>query len=336
MRTRYATHHALSELPYFRLRDNRVLETTEDFGPIADVHTHLALSYIRKPAFDLSSGDGHPQHYLPMEAPLELDVYANLNFDKEHLTTMKRDLTVGSLRSGGMRSTHTVPNLEFEMAALGITRSILLPIDMPFGSNNAERYLGLAADDPRLVSLGSVHPFAANRRKQLENQKRAGAPGIKVHPSVQAVAPDHPRAMSLYAMCADLELSVLWHCGPVGIEPKFSRRLCQLPRYRTAVMANPRTTFILGHSGALQMESALDLCCTFDNVYLEISSQSLTNVRTILTKAPADRVMFGSDWPFYHQAMPLAKALIATEDRRELRRPLFWDNAARLFGLGAR
>ena len=48
---------------------------------------------------------------------------------------------------------------------------------------------------------------------------------------------------------------------------------------------------------------------------------------------PADRVLYGTDWPFYHQALTLARVLIATEDDRGLRRAVLHDNAARLFGL---
>jgi len=90
---------------------------------------------------------------------------------------------------------------------------------------------------------------------------------------------------------------------------------------------------VLGHSGALQMELALEIARRYPNVYLEISSQSLKNVRTILDSADPTRVLFGSDWPFYHQAIPLAKLLIATVGREELRRKVMYENAARLLGL---
>ena len=81
------------------------------------------------------------------------------------------------------------------------------------------------------------------------------------------------------------------------------------------------------------MEEALALARRHPHVYLEISSQSLPNIRTILDRAPGERVLFGSDWPFYHQAIPLAKVLIATEGRPALRRRVLWENAAQLFGL---
>jgi uncharacterized protein len=147
------------------------------------------------------------------------------------------------------------------------------------------------------------------------------------------MAADNERAMRLYRLCAERDLPVLFHCGPVGIENVYSRYLCSLRFYRRAVAGNRDVTFVLGHSGALEMEQALALCCEFDNVYLEVSCQSVTNVRRIVEEAPSDRLMFGSDWPFYHQSIPLAKVLLATEDRKAVRPKLFWENAARVFRL---
>ena len=105
--------------------------------------------------------------------------------------------------------------------------------------------------------------------------------------------------------------------------------------YFRPIEKNPETTFVLGHSGALQMDLALEIAKRHPNVYLETSSQSLTNVRKILDTADVSRVLFGSDWPFYHQAIPLAKLLIATVGREELRAKVLHENAARLLGLDA-
>ena len=125
-----------------------------------------------------------------------------------------------------------------------------------------------------------------------------------------------------------------WHCGPVGIESLAARKLCGLGRYAKAIEACPETTFILGHSGALEFEAGLKLAQRHEKVWLEISCQSLSNVRRVVREGPPDKILFGSDWPFYHQAIPLAKALLATEDLDpEVRASLLWKNACRLYGV---
>lgn len=331
--TTYRDAYALADLPWFALRDGHLTLADDTIEPAIDVHTHLALAYGRPMQLDLWKGHARTEHYLPLERPLELDTYVNRNFSEDDLSRMKRDLTLGSLGAGDMRQTHTAPNLVREMDDLGIGLSIMLPIDLPGISRNAETYLDVADRTERLLSMGSVHPYSADVAGRLATQKARGAKGVKVHPAVQLVAPDDDRAMSLYRVCAELDLPVLWHCGPVGIEPRLGRYLSNLKHYWPAIQANPRTTFILGHSGALQMEMALDLARAYPNVWLEISSQSVGNIERIVREAPPERVMFGSDWPFYHQAIPLAKVLTATEGDAGARRRVLWENAARLFEL---
>lgn len=333
--TTYRDHFALAELPYFAVRDGRLVIADPDIGPAVDVHTHLALAYVRRHRVDLWREHERTRHYLSLHRSVDLDLYMNKNFAPDDLKEMKVDLSLRSLTGNGLRVTHTVPNLAREMKEMGISHSVLLPIDFPLLSHNAEVYLDVASKRRDMISLGSVHPFARKLGDKLEAQKRAGARGVKIHPAVQQIAPNHPRAMKLYRLCADLDLPVLFHCGPVGIEPKRARKLSQLALYAPAVTENPDTVFVLGHSGALQMEQALELAVGRRNVYLDLSCQSLTNVKKILDCAPSDRIMLGSDWPFYHQAPVMAKVLLASEGRRQLRRRVLFGNAARLFRIPA-
>lgn len=332
--TRFESNFDLSRLPYFELADGALALADDSLGPIVDVHTHLALSYGGKPNVDLWRRHSRTEHYLPVERAIDLGLYANRNFSDRDLSRMKRDLTLGSLTAGGMRDTHTAPQIIGEMDRLGIAVSVLLPIDLPVLSYNAEAYLSaVGRSEGRLLSFGSVHPWARGVRERLERQRAAGARGVKLHPNAQAIAPDHPRAMRLYHHCGELGLPVLWHCGPVGIEPALGRYLCQLKHYWRAVHEHPQTTFILGHSGALQWTMALELAQQYQNVYLEIASQSLGAVQQLVRDAPSERLMFGTDWPFYHQGLALAKLLLATEGQPAARRRILWDNAAELLDL---
>lgn len=332
---RFRHLNELATLPWFDLnQEGRLRVSDPEVGSIIDVHTHLALNYGRRGRVDLLESSGPTQHYLSTDGPFNLEVYANVNIPPAGRRRMKRDLTLGSLQAGGMRASHTAPNLLREMRELGVISSLLLPIDFPVGSHNAQDYLALAAQEPGLISLGSIHPLARHLEEKLDRQQARGARGIKVHPAVQLVAPSARRALHLYRLCGQRRLPVLFHCGPVGIEPLLGRRLSQVRLYRRAIEECPNTTFVLGHSGALQMEEALRLAQQHENVYLEISCQALSNVRRILAEGPPERLLFGSDWPFYHQALPLAKVLIATSDDPEMRRRVLRDNARRLFGLG--
>ena len=333
-RTRFSNLLDLASLPYFRESHGRLVLADAALGPTIDMHTHLALSYLLPPSVDLLRESAQTEHYLPTAKPFDLEVYINRNFTAPDLERMKKDLSFKSVTSGGMRKTHTVPNLAREMGELGIDGSVLLPIDVPLLSRNALTWLRAIAGRGEMIGFGSVHPFARNPEQKLDEQVRLGARGLKVHPAVQLVGPDHPRALHIYRLCGARKLPVLFHCGPVGIELASGRRLSQVRRYEKPIAEVPETTFVLGHSGALQMEEALALSRKYPNVWLELSSQSLTNVRRIVETADPKKIVYGSDWPFYHQAVGLAKVYLATEGQDTLRHDVLRGNAARLLGIG--
>ena len=326
---RFETLREVTTLPWFDLaEDGKILVVDPEVGPAIDVHTHLALAFLRKPAELDRSRDGQDaQHYLPLDSPHDLEGYANLNFTPEQLTAMRRDLPGTSFDKGEMAKTHTADNLLAEMAGLGIEESILLPIDLPGPSRNAERYLDVASRHDGLSSFGSVHPMRWGMLRHLDRQRELGARGIKFHPAVQLMKPSARRARRLYHACGERCMAVFWHCGPVDIEPPLGRYMSQVRHYERAIAETPGTTFVLGHSGALQIDEGLDLAGRYPNVLLDLSSQSLTNVRRMLDEGFGDRLMFGSDWPFYHQALPLAKVLLATEGDPATRRKVLYDNA---------
>lgn len=326
----------LARLPYFKREEGRIKIADPGLGPTIDFHTHLSLSYVRKNRIDLHKLHPETLNYLPKERPFALDNYQNRNFSADDLSRLKRDLVLGSLTAGGMRVTHTAANLARDMDDLGIKHSVLLPIDFPFISDNAGTWLDAVANDPRFICYGSVHPFSRGRAARLDQQRARGATGLKLHPNVQVVAPEGDRSMSLYRMCDERKMVVFWHSGPVGIEPLHGKILTQMRRYEKPIRELPNATFVLGHAGSMQNEEALDLARRYDNVYLEVSGQSIDRIRRMIERGPTDRILFGTDWPWYHQAIGLAKVYLATEGNERVRRQILFDNAARLLELDTR
>ncbi len=319
----------LARLPWFTLQDG-ALVLDPAVGPSIDVHTHLAQTFLGPLTVDLAAETGPTEYYLPREREFEIERYLNQSLTKEDRENMERDLIWGNFRKGGMRATHTAGNLGREMRGLGVIRSVLLAIDWPVGSRNAESWLEAVADRDDLLVFGSVHPLAWDVPAALDEQIRLGARGIKIHPAIQLLGPDHPRMVRLCRLCGERGLPVFFHCGPVGIEGVGARKRTQVDRYRAALDACPDTTFVLGHAGALQPERAIALANEFKNVWVEVASQGLPVIRRLLDEVDPGRICYGSDWPFYPQAIGLAKVLMATEDREDLRRMVLHDNAARL------
>ncbi|MCC5953202.1 MAG: amidohydrolase family protein [Acidimicrobiia bacterium] len=332
--TRFESTLELDRLPWFEVRGGNRLVLTDDaraeVGPIIDMHTHLAMAFFRRNRIDLHAATPTVAYYLPVTLPVDLDRYSNLNLDASAMFAMKADVSVLGLTAQGMRTTHTAPNLVRDMEALGIVSSVVLPIDLPLGARNADDLLEVARRYPELLPFGSVHPYDRDLEQRLDRQQRDGALGIKLHPNGQFIAPDHPKTVHLCGRCGQRGLPVLFHCGPVGIEPAAARRRSQVDRYERTIAENPDTTFVLGHSGALQHHKAIAFADRYPNTLFELSCLGLEAMREVLDVVPGDRLLYGTDWPFYHQALTLARVLIATEDDAGLRRSILHDNAARL------
>lgn len=336
--TRFEGLRDLAKLPWFEVREGRLVVSDPSVPEAIDMHTHLALAFVRRTQLDLRRRSERAEHYLPEERPIDLEVYMNRNFEPADLERLTKDLALGALTAGGMRATHTVENLTREMGELRVRRSVLLAIDWPLGlSANAKEWLAATAPERAsraLVVFGSVHPYDRDVEAKLDEQVALGARGIKVHPAVQMVKPDAERCMAFYRACGERNLPVFFHCGPVDIESRLGRYLSQVRHYERAVAENPGTRFVLGHSGALQMDEGLGLSLRYPNVWLELASQSLSNVRRLAHEAPPGRVVFGTDWPFYHQAIGLAKVFMATDGEPALRDAILAGNAEALLALG--
>lgn len=332
--TRFASTLDLARLPWFEVREgNRLAMVDDAVGPIIDMHTHLAMGFLRHLRVDLHRETPATAYYLPLTLPVDLDAYANTNLDASAMFAMKLDLAALCLTAQGMRTTHTAPNLVRDLRDMGIARAVVLPVDLPFGPRNSDAVAEATRRYPELLPFGSVHPLERDGDGRLARQKAAGAHGIKLHPNGQFVAPDHPRTVRLCGRCGVHGLPVLFHCGPVGIEPGAAARRCQVARYERAIAENPETTFVLGHSGALQAEEALAFAARYPNTHFELACLGLPALRRVLEVVPPERIFYGTDWPFYHQSLTLARVLIATEDDPALRRAVLHDNAARLLGL---
>ena len=64
-------------------------------------------------------------------------------------------------------------------------------------------------------------------------------------------------------------------------------------------------------------------------------SQGVTVLNQLIEQVGPDRLLYGTDWPFYHLAATLAKVLLVTRDRTDIRDAILRGNALRLLGLAS-
>ncbi|NND66873.1 MAG: amidohydrolase family protein [Halioglobus sp.] len=340
----YRGYRGLAELPWFALDGDGQLVVTDDSIPMAvDVHGHLGMSVLFRPALDLTASTPRVRHLLDCDEPgneceLDLDVYANGNFTPAGIDALQSHTVAQGLWGSEFSATQTAPNLLREMDAMRVEHVLLLPIKLglPFGDRLTQDWRAAVSASglgQRLHVGLSVHPEDTDAATQLREQAQAGGRIVKLHPTVQRFYPDDPRLMALYEECERLGLVVFYHGGRAGIEPDSSHPYAMPRHYEGPLRDFPQLQFILGHAGARDNAAMVDLALRYDNAWLGIHGQGVSNLATMIERTGGQRLLFGTDWPFYHLGMSLAKVLVVTEgaQRTRLRRMILRDNALALF-----
>ena len=340
----YQGYRGLAELPWFDLDEAGRLRCIDDsIPPAIDVHCHLGMSVLFEPTLDLQSRTPRVRHLLDCdgEVPgcrLDLDVYANTNFTETTLRELRWNTLAQGLWGSPFAATQTIPNLLDEMDAMRIHNAFILPIKMgmPFGDRQTEHWRSAIRDagvDRRLIAGLSVHPRSSTRIEEMQAHAATGARLMKLHPTVQSFYPDDPDMMPLYEEAQRLGLVIFFHGGRAGIEPA-SRLRYAMPRHYEAVLSIfPDLQVVLGHAGARDSAAMLELALRHENAWLGIHGQGVTRLDDIIRQTGGERLLFGTDWPFYHTGMSLAKVLLCTQGAggAALRRRILRDNALALF-----
>ncbi len=339
----YRGYRGLAELPWFELDERGNLRCTDhSLPPAIDVHAHLGMSVLFRPELDLLARTGRVRHLLDCDATqpgceLDLDIYINGNFSEAALRELQRSTLAQGLWGSRFAQTHTVPNLLEEMDAMRVEQALILPIKLglPFGDNLTEQWrsaIDAAQAGHSLICGFSVQPGGEQSIEQMRRYAASGARVMKLHPTVQSFYPDDPAIMPLYEEAQRLGVVIFFHGGRAGIEPE-SRHRYALPRHYEAVLADfPQLQVILGHAGARDNQAMLALAHRYDNAWLGIHGQSVTHLNEMISLTNGERLLFGTDWPFYHIGSSLAKVLISTQQpgRQGIRRAILRDNALAL------
>ena len=334
-------YRELAKLPYFELNEKgRLVLTVKDLPKGIDFHTHLGMNLLFAPNIDLQKATKRIAYLLDCDredpgCDFDLDVYINSAFDEELHAELSGELRSQLFLGSDAAATHTIPNLVAELDEVGFEQAATLPIaaGLPFGDDLADRWLSAIESSDfgdRLIPFASVHPNDKNAIKLLRQFAERGVRGVKFHPEMQRFYPDDPRAMALYQECGDLGLPIIFHAGRSGIEPKWMRSYPMIQHFEEPALRFPKVQFLLGHAGARDVDEAIKLARKHSNIWLEITGQGVTKLDEILREVGSERILFGSDWPFYPLAATLAKVLLVTEKDADARAAILRNNGLRL------
>jgi len=232
--------------------------------------------------------------------------------------------------AGTLREANLV-NLERYLDAYGLARAVVLPVETGRFSRFSPAAMEACQGRARVLPFFSVHPRNPKMEDRFAGLVRLGGRGVKFHPEFQGVAPDSPEALHLFELCSAAGLPVVCHVG--GVQPGAAHS--HPDRYGEAVRLFPHLTFILCHVGLADRDATLEIAARHGNVLLETSGQPVEGLCRAAERIGTDRILFGSDWPLYHPAVPISCVLDAFPGNRDRER-VFRDNLADLLGLKER
>ncbi|HET6310903.1 MAG TPA: amidohydrolase family protein [Candidatus Nitrosotalea sp.] len=159
------------------------------------------------------------------------------------------------------------------------------------------------------VGFGSVDPLKGKTAvDELERIEQLGLKGVKLHPSLQAFAPDDERHWPLYEKCEEIGLVLLFHTGTSGIgagQPggQGIRLDYARPIRLDAVAASfPDLQIIAAHFGYPWHLELLAMALHKTNIYIDISGWAPRyipmEVMRDMKGRLQDQFLFGSDYPF--------------------------------------
>ncbi|UCH87708.1 MAG: amidohydrolase [Dehalococcoidia bacterium] len=201
----------------------------------------------------------------------------------------------------------------------------------------------VARDNPSLVPYISLDPSmdGVTVVQEIKDRVQEGAKGVKLHPVSQSYFPNDGRLYPAYHKIEELGLPIISHAGtaaPFGDAEQHAH-----PANFADVLRNfPGLTLVLAHMAHGSLDETLEIMETCANIYFDCSaviegtmpSHMLSDDEAvaIIRRVGCDRVLFGSDWPWFHPIKD-AQRIDSLPLTAEEKRLIFYENAQRVLNL---
>lgn len=230
-------------------------------------------------------------------------------------------------------------SLSQSMTTYGIDRSLILPVStkegMSEGLNIKAAKISEITGDTRLLSFGSIFPGENDWPKLTEQVKELGLKGIKIQPSFQNCILSDKKVFDLVNYALSIGLYVLIHVGPDY--PKVSPE-CSTPKMAANMLTllNDCSRLIFAHLGGYNYPMDAYEYVAGSGCYLDTSmcteAMGKDTMYRIIKKHGSDRVLFGSDSPWYSQGQAIEDIKSLNLSKEELDKILY-KNASQILQL---
>ncbi len=196
-------------------------------------------------------------------------------------------------------------------------------------------------EHPALIPFINLDPMMDEKTMMGEiadKVKNYGAKGIKLHPGSQRHMPDDRRLWPGYKTAEQMGLPVISHAGTFATPVQYAE-----PKNFTAVLdAFPKLTLVMAHMGMGFFDEVRTMakkypnlcfdCCAIVNHAGAAGAPSKAELTSLIKEVGVERVMFGSDFPWFDPAVAL-KCLLSLNFTEREKRLLLAENAIRIYKL---
>ena len=188
----------------------------------------------------------------------------------------------------------------------------------------------------KAVRFCGIHQDAPDALEEMERLHKLGVKGIKLHPDYQDFMIDDKKLYPIYDAARSMGLIVVFHAGWDPLSPD----LVHAPPERSAKVLRdfPGMKTVLAHLGGMKMYGEVRdlLAGKFPDLYVDTSMSRGIVTKELMTeiikRQGADKVLFGSDFPWHESLyeLELVESLDISRSEKDL---IEGENARALLGL---
>ncbi len=190
----------------------------------------------------------------------------------------------------------TARDLDEAMSQAGVDYSVIIAHP---GMASNEFILEAAERNPKLLPVVNIGPGVSKPGIKLKKYVQQGARMLKIHAAADGDDRESSRYSALLRTADELGLPVILHTGCLHSHVLYKSPEKGDARYFVPWFEKyPKLRFILAHMNYHEPGAALDLAERYPNLVVDTSWQPAEVIGEAVRRIGADRVLFGSDWPF--------------------------------------
>ena len=296
---------------------------------IIDTHAHLGDTLFGK-SITFRQNVVKRDHHNYLERLEEND---NIPYP-DFLRTPENVLSESILNEEQARNaTATLQNMQASLKRNKVDQVWVLPVLPNVGF---EELLAASKLDSRIVPFTGIDfdlgPACVD--KVLDDVKN-GAAGLKVHPILQRRPMGDHLVLKTLDVWQQTKKPVIFHTYCYQYYHPEQAHMNK-PEYGSnkmfvdLVRCFPKITMIAAHAGGPFDYRELLEGKELQNLYVDVSFQPAEVIKVFIRQFGAERVLFGSDWPWGCQETPIRLINRIAKDDQSITRLLFYENALRI------